>query len=118
MNYFTPSNGAKHITPIRTPIDFNDCQALIVEGREDSRISLITVQDLANVVARAVEYPGEWPVIGGIRGTELPVGQLVALGEKIRGKSYFFSSFARSHILNGLIAYMGILQASLLLSKS
>ena len=45
-----------------------------------------TVQDLANVVARAIGFEGEWPVIGGIQGTKISVGQLIALGEKVRGR--------------------------------
>jgi hypothetical protein len=48
-------------------------------------ITLTTVQDFAAVVARAIEYEGEWPVVSGIRGTTLSVGELVALGEKMRG---------------------------------
>jgi len=36
-------------------------------------------------VARAVEYGGKWPIIGGVQGTEITVGQLIALGGKIRG---------------------------------
>lgn len=53
-------------------------------GADDALISLITVKDFCAVVARAVEYEGKWPVIGGIRGDELSVGQLIALGEQIR----------------------------------
>lgn len=86
MNYFTyPYKSASHVVPIETPIDFNNRRALAIDGAEDSRLTLTTVQDLAQVVARAVEYGGEWPVIGGVQGTELTVGQLIALGGKIRG---------------------------------
>ncbi|UNI23332.1 hypothetical protein JDV02_009160 [Purpureocillium takamizusanense] len=94
-NYLTyPYKSANHVVPIETPIDFNSCRALVVDGAEDARITLTTVQDLAQVVARAVEYDGEWPMIGGVRGTELTVGQLLALGGKIRGSySPLYSSF-------------------------
>lgn len=71
------------------PFDFNKRRALILDGGEDDRITLTTVQDLANVVAKAIDYEGEWPVIGGIRGTDMSVGQLIALGEKIRGAFAF-----------------------------
>lgn len=47
----------------------------------------ITAKDLANVVAKAVEHEGEWPVVGGIRGDEVTIGEIIALGEKIRGTS-------------------------------
>ncbi|GAB1315617.1 2'-hydroxyisoflavone reductase [Madurella fahalii] len=86
VNYLTyPDKSSNHITPIDTPFDFANRRALIAEGGDEARISLITAEDLANVVARAVEYEGEWPVVGGIRGTDLTLGQLIALGEKVRG---------------------------------
>jgi hypothetical protein len=85
-NYLTyPYKSSKHFSPFETQIDFNNCRALTLEGGDNDRITLTTAQDLANVVARAVEYEGEWPVVGGIRGTELSIGQLLALGEKVRG---------------------------------
>ena len=67
------------------PLDFHKRRALILDGGDDDRMVLTTVQDLANVVARAIDFEGEWPVIGGIKGAELSVGQLLALGEQIRG---------------------------------
>jgi len=86
-NYFTyPYKSAKHFRAFETQIDFNKRRALTLDGGHDARITLTTVQDLANVVARAVEYEGEWPAVGGIRGTELSIGQLLALGEEVRGK--------------------------------
>jgi hypothetical protein len=66
-------------------IDFNKRRALTLDGGNDDRITLTTVQDLANVVTLAVEYEGEWPVVGGIKGTEISIGELLALGEKVRG---------------------------------
>ncbi len=88
MDYFAfPYKLAKHFRPFETQIDFSRRRALTLDGGDDDRITLTTAQDLANVVARAVEYEGEWPVVGGIKGTELSIGQLIALGEKIRGVS-------------------------------
>ena len=57
-----------------------------MEGGDDGIMTLTTAQDLAAVVARAIDYEGEWPEAGGIRGTDMKVGDLIALGEKIRGK--------------------------------
>jgi hypothetical protein len=71
-------------------IDFNKRRALTLNGGNDDRITLTTVQDLANVVALAVEYEGEWPVVGGIKGTEISIGELLALGEKVRGTFFHF----------------------------
>ena len=67
------------------PFDFYKRRALVLDGGDDNRITLTTVQDLANVVARAIDFDGEWPVVSGIRGASISVGQLIALGEKIRG---------------------------------
>ena len=86
MNYYAaPYKTSKHVHPFQNQIDFNNRRAIVLEGGEDSRISLITVQDFCNVVARAVEYDGVWPAVGGIRGDELTVRQLIAVGEKVRG---------------------------------
>ena len=57
----------------------------MLDGGDDDCITLTTVQDLAKVVGRAVEYEGEWPVVGGIKGTDLSIGKIIALGEEIRG---------------------------------
>lgn len=58
----------------------------MVDGAEDVPLTFTTAQDLAKVVALAVEYDGEWPRVGGIKGSEITMGQLIALGEKTRGK--------------------------------
>lgn len=51
----------------------------------DGSITFTTVEDLAQVVARAIDLESEWPVVGGISGNELSMEELVALSEKIRG---------------------------------
>lgn len=43
------------------------------------------MQDLARIVRGAVEYEGVWPETGGLRGGRLSVGELVKLGEELRG---------------------------------
>ncbi|KAK3684123.1 hypothetical protein B0T22DRAFT_469635 [Podospora appendiculata] len=86
INYLTyPYKSTNHIKPIATPFDFENRRALILEGSETSRITLTTAQDLANVVARAVDYEGEWPLVGGVKGGEVTLGGLIAIGEQIRG---------------------------------
>ena len=67
------------------PFDFNKRRALVLDGGDDNLITLTTVQDVANVVARAIEFESEWPLVGGIRGAEISIRHLIALGEKIRG---------------------------------
>ncbi|KAJ5805011.1 hypothetical protein N7474_010898 [Penicillium riverlandense] len=56
-----------------------------IYGSDDDRITFTSVHDLANVVAMAIDFEAEWPVVGGIRGTDISIGQLIALGEKVRG---------------------------------
>ena len=90
MNYLTrPYKSSKHVHALEIPFDFANRRALVLDGGDNDRITFTTVQDLANVVARAVDYEGEWPVVGGIRGTDISVGELIALGEKIRGASAY-----------------------------
>ncbi|KAF3150293.1 hypothetical protein TWF569_004685 [Orbilia oligospora] len=85
-NYFAaPHQTAKHVFAFPLQIDFENRRAIILEGSEDSPINLITVKDFANMVTLAVGYEGAWPVVGGIKGDEVTVGQLIALGEKLRG---------------------------------
>jgi len=87
MNYLTnPHKSTKHVHPIETPIDFGRRRILMVEGSDDVCISLTTVEDLVGVVVRAVEYEGAWPLVGGIRGDEMMMGNLIKLGEKVRGE--------------------------------
>lgn len=57
----------------------------MIDGGEDDILTLTTSQDVAKVVALAIEHEGEWPLVSGIKGGEITVGQLIALGEKIRG---------------------------------
>ncbi|KAK3688822.1 hypothetical protein B0T22DRAFT_375879 [Podospora appendiculata] len=84
----SPYRTAKHITPATTVIDFEHRRGLVADGVTHDAITYTAVRDIAAVVARAVEYEGEWPRIGGIRGNTVSAAQLVALGEKIRGGKF------------------------------
>ncbi|KAF5664458.1 2-hydroxyisoflavone reductase [Fusarium heterosporum] len=87
-NYMTfPYKSSKHVTLFETPINFNDCRGLLVDDGE-AVLSLITAQDAAKVTALAVEHEGEWPLVSGIKGANITMNELVALGEKIRGKTF------------------------------
>ncbi|KAK0710643.1 hypothetical protein B0H67DRAFT_667402, partial [Lasiosphaeris hirsuta] len=82
LNYLgSPNKTARHLSQLTTWLDFPNTRAILVEG-VDERLSFTTVQDLAAVVARAAEYAGEWPVVGGVNGNTLTSEQMVALGEK------------------------------------
>ncbi|CAD0022035.1 unnamed protein product, partial [Aureobasidium pullulans] len=81
LNYLTyPYKSTKHLQNTETPFDFEQCRHLVVDGS----ITFTTVEDLAHVVARAIDFGSEWPVVGGISGNELSMEELVALSEKIR----------------------------------
>ena len=88
MNYFThPYKTSPYMSHITMPVDFETRQATLVADTE-ARITLTEIHDIARVVARAIEYEGEWPVTGGIQGNSILLSDLVALGEKLRGASF------------------------------
>ncbi|MCJ1408810.1 hypothetical protein MMC19_002886 [Ptychographa xylographoides] len=102
LNYFTsPYKSSKHVHVMEIPIDFNKRRALVLDGSDDDRITLTTVQDLANVVARAIDFEGEWPVVSGIRGADMSIGQLIALGEKIRGAPFEIEKLKADELESG-----------------
>ncbi|KAI8964893.1 NAD(P)-binding protein [Daldinia sp. FL1419] len=85
LNYLaTPHKTSKHLTPLNTFIDPHNRRAVVVEGH-DPIVTFTTVQDLAAVVAQAVDFEGEWPVVGGIRGNSLPVSKIIEIVEQVRG---------------------------------
>jgi len=89
LNYFAPAGETtKHFAHLELPIDFLNRRAIILKG-EDSLVTLTTVNDIANVIARAIEYDGEWPVIGGIQGTTILTSKLLEIGVKARGMETF-----------------------------
>lgn len=89
MNYLGhPHKSANHVNTLPFLFDFDKQHAVLVEGRLDDVIVWTTVQDIAGVVARAVEYEGEWPAVGGISGSRVTIGELLRLGEAIKGKPF------------------------------
>ncbi|KAF7588116.1 hypothetical protein BBP40_006149 [Aspergillus hancockii] len=84
-NYFGwPHSTTKHFTMTQTYIDLDARHAILI-GDGNYEITLTTVQDLGGIVADALDYPGEWPVEGGIRGSQITMGDLLRLGERLRG---------------------------------
>ncbi|KAI0850699.1 NAD(P)-binding protein [Daldinia vernicosa] len=78
-----PHKTANHVHTLPFLFDFESQHAVAIEGSLDDVIVWTTVQDIAGVVARAVEYEGEWPTIGGISGTKATIGELLRLAETI-----------------------------------
>ncbi|KAF1829889.1 NAD(P)-binding protein [Decorospora gaudefroyi] len=101
-NYLTrPYESAKHVKAIDIPFDFEKRRALLRDGGDDDCISFTTVQDLASVVARAIEFEGKWPVVGGMRGTTMSVGRMIDLGEEIRGGPFTVDKISTLGLENG-----------------
>ncbi|CAG9948165.1 unnamed protein product [Clonostachys rosea f. rosea IK726] len=89
MNYLGyPRQTTKHITLFPLLFDFDGMRAIVGEQSLDAKIAYSTVEDIVGVVARAVEYEGEWPRVGGITGSQVTVAQLLELGKKIRGRPF------------------------------
>ncbi|KAK0713355.1 hypothetical protein B0T26DRAFT_742101 [Lasiosphaeria miniovina] len=85
-NYLgAPYPSTTHVHTSNLQFDLARRRAILVDGGEGGQMSFTTVSDFANVVARAVKYEGEWPVVGGIRGDTVTAAQLVTMAEEIRG---------------------------------
>ncbi|CAN9189854.1 unnamed protein product [Alternaria alternata] len=84
--YFAvPNATASHLQSFKMFPDFEYRRAIILEGSEDSPLTLTTVGDMAKVVALALDYRGRWPTTGGIRGTQTTISGSLSLAERIRG---------------------------------
>jgi 3-keto-L-gulonate-6-phosphate decarboxylase len=82
-----PHRTTKHVSTISAQFDYEKLQAIVVEGSLDTEFTYTTVEDIGNIVARAVDYEGTWPVIGGVSGDRLTVRELLRLAVVVRGKS-------------------------------
>lgn len=70
---------AKHVGPVTGLIDYEKGVALVA-GDLDQLTTYTAVQDIVNIVVKAIGYEGEWPTIGGISGHNLSLRDLLALG--------------------------------------
>ncbi|KAL4755707.1 uncharacterized protein BDW70DRAFT_168149 [Aspergillus foveolatus] len=101
-NYLAaPYKTTPHISLVETPIDFLHRRAILVEGRENAPITLTTIADFKAVIVRAIEYQGAWPVVSGIAGSTLTLGELIALGERVRGGKFSIERVKREDFLAG-----------------
>ncbi|RYP31032.1 hypothetical protein DL767_005972 [Monosporascus sp. MG133] len=73
---------------VKRVFDFENRRAIVVDGHEDSIMTLTSVADVAAVVARAVDYEGRWPTTGGIRGNRVTFSQILEIGRRVRGWSF------------------------------
>lgn len=80
-----PRRTCPHFHSMRMMIDFDNRRAIIVSGSEDTPVTITSVSDTAVTVAAALDYPKPWPEVGGVRGTQTSVREILALGERLRG---------------------------------
>ncbi|KAH7156641.1 hypothetical protein EDB81DRAFT_867640 [Dactylonectria macrodidyma] len=103
-NYMTyPFRSSKHVDLFETLVNFHQRRALVREGGEGDIITLTTAKDTGKVVALAIEYEGEWPIFGGIRGAQVTISELIALGEKIRGEPFAVEKLKTEDLKAGVI---------------
>lgn len=85
LNYLAaPYQTAKYVAPLQTMFDYQGRRGIVIH-EHDPTFTFTTVEDLAAIVAKAIEYDGEWPVIGGISGNRVPISKIIEFGEKVRG---------------------------------
>ena len=77
---------AKYIDPAPLLLVDHANRRARVAGDLANKLSYTLVSDVANIVAKAIDYEGEWPTVGGINGQTLSIAEEIALGEKVRGK--------------------------------
>ncbi|GAB1318521.1 Oxidoreductase BOA1 (Fragment) [Madurella fahalii] len=88
LNYLAGSRRtAKYLEPLVTTVDVDNCRAM-VPGGSHHLISHVTIQDVVNIVVKAVDYEGEWPKIGGINGATVSIADEIAIYEKVTDKSF------------------------------
>jgi hypothetical protein len=94
-NYLgSPHKTTKHVQLFNIHVDVENRRAIVPE-EDDLKWTFTTVQDVASVVAEAVDYQGIWPEIGGVSGHTLTNAELLKIVEEIRGTCCPSVNFAR-----------------------
>lgn len=81
-----PNQTCKHFPNLGSTVDFFNCRAILLKDTEPGRFGMTLVEDMAAVAAEAVDYPGEWPVDGGMHSIMTSFPELVEIGERLRGR--------------------------------
>ncbi|TVY36512.1 Quinone oxidoreductase [Lachnellula occidentalis] len=100
VDYLAPAGNLKYLKVMPLWINFQDRRGITLSDAE-ATYTLTTMADIANVVARAIEYKGEWPVVGGIRGTTMSDTKLLEIGAKVRGGKFDISSLQEADVRAG-----------------
>ena len=79
---------------------FSDNRIIGLQHHLDDKLTFTSIRDIANVVAAAVDYEGEWPEIGGISGDEVSLRQVQEIGETLKGMLSGITSFLSHNLTN------------------
>lgn len=90
----------KHLTHSDTFVDFKNRRAILPKGSNAS-LSLTRVEDVAQVVVKALAFKGEWPIRGGISGNKVTLEELLKLGARVRGKSIKVFGISNANLNKG-----------------
>jgi len=86
MNYLSyPYLSAEHLAAQCIGTDVATRHALIT-GEGDAWEVYTTAEDFAKVVARAIDFEGKWPEIGGVVGCRVQQKDYIKLMDKYAGK--------------------------------
>jgi hypothetical protein len=81
-----PKKTANYIKPVAGVLSLENAYVIGLDSHLDDPITVTSVEDIAGIVAGAVDYPGKWPVMGGISGQRTSLREIHAIGEKVMGK--------------------------------
>ena len=86
MDYLAhPCAPLKHFDTFPLLFDLENARAVVVEDGK-APVVFTASADVANVVARAIDYPEPWTFDGGIVGERTSYAEVIQKAEKITGK--------------------------------
>ncbi|XP_014560864.1 hypothetical protein COCVIDRAFT_88297 [Bipolaris victoriae FI3] len=93
-------------------IDFENRRAMLLD-EGDQPIVLTAMQDDAVILAKALkDTERPWPKLGGIRGCQTTINELIALGKKLRGGEWSIERVSGADIKEGKLKTSWIPQFS------
>lgn len=103
-NYLAyPQRTTKHLDVWGIHVDIQNQRAIVLaDAKNPGYLALTTVEDVSNIVAKAIEYEGKWPEIGGIRGDEVSMPALIEKCERVQGTHTLLCELANQEHGQGL----------------
>ncbi|CAH0018928.1 unnamed protein product [Clonostachys rhizophaga] len=96
-----PHRISKYLTTMPMTVDIEKCRALVLSGSLTDKITFTAARDIGKVVARAIEYEGEWPLVGGVSGNQISFEDLIRVGERVRGTRFTIESLEQKDLEAG-----------------